>query len=187
MLKHATALAAALALAAPAAANAGFKEPVKVLWQHTGNANEYFGWAVSALADVNHDGADDAIIGEPGFDQGTTWVYSGRSGALLRRFDGQPGDQNGFAIADAGDTNRDGVHDIISGAPRQNGDTAGHAYLYSGRDGRLLYAFSGEAVGDWFGSAVSSAGDVNRDRRPDLLASAAEGDTVYMIAGNRRR
>jgi hypothetical protein len=30
-------------------------------------------------------------------------------------------------------------------------------------------------------------GDVNRDRRPDLLASAANGDTVYMIAGERLR
>ncbi len=27
----------------------------------------------------------------------------------------------------------------------------------------------------------------NRDHRPDLLSSAAEGDTVYMIAGSRRR
>jgi hypothetical protein len=190
MLKHATALAAALALAAPAAANAGFKEPVKVLWQHTGNPNEYFGWAVSGLADVDHDGADDAIIGEPGFDQGTTWVYSGRTGALLRRFDGQPGDQNGFAIADAGDTNRDGVHDIISGAPRQNGDTAGHAYLYSGRDGRLLHAFGGEVVGDWFGSAVSSAGDVDRDGHPDLLIGAfrhAGGGMAFVYSGRTRK
>jgi hypothetical protein len=31
------------------------------------------------------------------------------------------------------------------------------------------------------------AGDVNRDHRPDLLGTAAEGDTVYMIAGKRRR
>jgi hypothetical protein len=36
MLKLATAVTAALALAAPAAARAGFKEPVKVIWQHTG-------------------------------------------------------------------------------------------------------------------------------------------------------
>jgi hypothetical protein len=29
-------------------------------------------------------------------------------------------------------------------------------------------------------------GDVDGDHRPDLLASAAEGDTVYMIAGARK-
>ena len=30
-------------------------------------------------------------------------------------------------------------------------------------------------------------GDVNRDHKPDLLASAAEGDTLYVIAGTGRR
>ena len=29
-------------------------------------------------------------------------------------------------------------------------------------------------------------GDVNRDGRVDLLASAANGETVYVIAGERR-
>jgi len=186
MLKYATAFAAALALAAPAAANAGFKEPVHVIWQHTGSAGNYFGWAVSPLADVDHDGASDAIVGEPGFDQGTTWLLSGRTGSVIRSFDGQPGDANGFAIADAGDTNHDGYHDIISGAPRQVLDAPGHAYLYSGRDGSLLHAFTGEATPDAFGSAVSSAGDVNREGRPDLLIGApghAGGGVAYVYSG----
>ena len=52
MLKLATAVTAALALAAPAAARAGFKEPVKVIWQHTGAEGYYFGWAVSPLKDT---------------------------------------------------------------------------------------------------------------------------------------
>lgn len=179
MLKLATAVTAALALAVPSsAASAGFKEPVKVLWQHTGTDGYYFGWAVSPLADVNRDGVTDAIIGEPGNnapggDAGTTWVYSGRTGAPLRRFDGREGDQSGFAIADVGDLNRDGVHDVLSGAPRQFGDTEGHAYLISGRDGSLLHTFAGDVSGDAFGTAVSSAGDVNRDGRPDLLIGAA--------------
>src|SRR6188472_234836 len=123
MLKQATAVAAALALAAPTAAHAGFKEPVHVIWQHTGEPGGDFGWAVSGLADINHDGADDAIIGEPLTGAGTTWVLSGATGAGLRSFPGRPGDGNGYAIADAGDVNRDGSHDIISGAPRLNQDT----------------------------------------------------------------
>ncbi len=158
-----------------------------VLWQHTGTAGGHFGWAVAPLGDVNRDGAAEAIIGEPGTDRGTTWLLSGATGAVLRSFVGQPGDANGFAIADAGDTNRDGYDDIIRGAPRRTLDAPGHAYLYSGRDGSLPHAFTGEAAPDSFGAAVSSAGDVNRDRRPDLLASAAEGDTVYMIAGTPQR
>src|SRR5881409_1579429 len=106
MLKQATVFAAALALAAPAAAQAGFTQPVHVIWQHTGAPGDYFGWAVSGLADVNRDGAADAIIGEPLPDRGTTWVLSGATGAVLRSFPGEPGDANGYAIADAGDTNR---------------------------------------------------------------------------------
>jgi hypothetical protein len=186
MLKHATAVAAALALAAPAAASAGFKEPVNVIWQHTGSAGDNFGWAVSPLADVDHDGAADAIIGEPGFDHGTTWLLSGATGRVIRSFDGQPGDANGFAIADAGDTNRDGYDDILSGAPRQNADAPGHVYLYSGRDGSLLHAFAGDALPDSFGSAVSSAGDVNRDGRPDVLIGApghAGGGMAFVYSG----
>ena len=132
MLKLATAVTAALALAVPSsAAGAGFKEPVKVLWQHTGPAGSYFGWA--RLPARRHQprrrhGRDHrrARHRRPG----TTWIYSGRTGAALHRFDGKPGDQNGFAIADVGDTNRDGVHDVLSGAPRQSADTEGHAYLY---------------------------------------------------------
>ena len=195
MLKRTLAATAVLALAVPAAANAGFKEPVKVLWQHTGAAGQYFGWAVSPLADANRDGVTDAIIGEPGSgvpgeDAGTTWIHSGRTGAALRRFDGRPGDQNGFAIADVGDLDRDGVHDVLSGAPRWAADTAGHAYLISGRNGSLLRTFTGEVSGDSFGAAVSSAGDVNRDGRPDLLIGAAShpgGGMAYVYSGRTFR
>jgi hypothetical protein len=189
MLKLATAVTAALALAAPATADAGFKEPVDVLWQHTGAEGDYFGWAVSPLRDVDLDGADDVIISEPGCcaeKPGITWLYSGRTGAVLRRFEGAPGDANSYAIADAGDVNRDGVHDILSGAPRQTADTEGHAYLYSGHDGSTLHTFTGAAPGDNFGSAVTSAGDVDRDGRPDLLIGAPTepgGGAAYVYSG----
>src|SRR3954463_182941 len=175
MFKHMTAVTAALALAAPATASAGFKEPATVLWQHTGAEGDYLGWAVASLADVDGDRAGDVIVGEPGCcaeKPGATWVYSGRTGAPLRRFEGAAGDENGSAIADAVDVDPDGVHDILSGAPRQTADTEGHAFLYSGRNGSTLQTFAGAAPGDSFGSAVTSAGDVDRDGRPDLLIGA---------------
>jgi hypothetical protein len=178
------ALALALAAPASAAANNGFVEDVKVLGTFHGDPDGYFGWAVSELDDVDHDGATDWIAGEPqarGF-SGTTWVYSGRTGRVLFRFDGAPLDQQGFAIADAGDTDRDGVHDIISGAAGiPNG--AGAAYLYSGRTGRLLHQFKGANAGDRLGSAVSAVGDLNLDGFGDVAVGAPGANAVFIYSG----
>ena len=123
MLKRALAVTAVLALAAPAAANAGFKEPVKVLWQHTGAAGQYFGWAVSPLGRRQprpRHGRHHRRAGQRRARRGRGHDLDPLRphGAALHRFDGRPGDQSGFAIADVGDLNRDGVHDVLSGAPR---------------------------------------------------------------------
>src|SRR3954454_2154451 len=81
-LKLVVALVAALAF--PASASAGFAEPDTVLWQQSGEDGAYFGWAVSELADIDGDGAQEVIVGEPfarnGAD-GTTWGLSDRTGA----------------------------------------------------------------------------------------------------------
>ena len=163
-------------VAVGANASGTFVEPgVQVLYELDGASHSgSYGWAVSQLRDVNHDGATDFIVGEP-FDgpdaaTGTTYVYSGRTGALLHRYDGEAGDWNGFAMADAGDTNGDGVHDFLVASP---GNAAGHVDLYSGRTGGLLHRFTGSNDGDTFGWSVSSAGDVNHDGRADVLIGAS--------------
>jgi len=176
-------LALAAALAGPAAAGAGFVEPVTVLqtWHGTGGG---FGWAVSELGDVNGDGVTDAISGEPfaNGNAGLTYVLSGKTGAQLYLLPGAPGDLQGYAIADAGDTDGDGVADVVSGAPGF-GANPGHVYLYSGATGELLHTFTGLGPGDSFGSAVASAGDVDRDGRADVLVGATNADALGPDSG----
>lgn len=138
------------------------------------NGTTYFGWAISNLSDVDGDGVQEAIVGEPFSDGGSTYVYSGRTGRRLYRVDGASNDWNGFSMADAGDTNRDGVHDFLVGSPGGDPAHAGHADLYSGKTGGLLHRFDGATAGDSFGWAVSSAGDVNHDGRPDIVVGAPQ-------------
>ncbi len=176
-----TLAAVGLALGAP---SSGFAEhDVKVLQTWHGQSGGYFGWGVSELADIDRDGVTDIITSEPyaNATAGVTWVLSGRTGKRLFRFPGAPGDYQGNAIADAGDTDRDGVHDILSGASGTAGP--GRAYLYSGRTGRLLHMWEGARPLDAFGSAVASAGDQNHDGYADVVVGAQGDDTAGIDAG----
>lgn len=163
---------------------------------------EGYGWAVSELHDVNHDGATDAIIGAPfhataaGSNSGHVDVRSGRSGAILHSYFGVAGESLGYAIADAGDVDGDGVHDVLIGAP-QGGLSctgsevgAGHAYVRSGATGTLLLTLGGAPARAHLGAAVSSAGDINSDGHADLLVGApcagrngAERGAAYVYSG----
>jgi hypothetical protein len=176
--KLAVAATAAFCLALPASASAGFVEPATVLWSHHVEPGSSFGWAVSELGDIDHDGVQEAIVGAPFAHDGagTAWVYSGRTGTQIYELRGQAADNAGGAIADAGDTNGDGVDDIISGGSGATGAEPGRAYLYSGATGARLHTFTGLHAADSLGYAVSSAGDIDRDGRADILIGAPFND-----------
>ncbi len=175
---------AALAAAAGAFAVGGtFLEPdVQVVRQFDGTGSQSFGWAVSTVADPKHKHRLNALVSEafdgPNFDRGSAWLYSSRTGALLRSWQGQAGDWFAFAVADAGDVNHDEASDILLGAPRADADHGpGYVDLRSGRTDALLRRFTGAAAGDAFGWAVSSAGDVNGDHHADILVGAPDYHT----------
>ncbi|WP_433367182.1 integrin alpha [Actinoplanes sp. CA-142083] len=200
LLVVATALAT-IGAATPAHAATAAPHPIHT-W-HGDQANERFGWAVSQLGDIDGDGVQEAIIGaarhtdDQGRVDGHTDVRSGRTGKLLYRFTGAPDDVHGYAMADAGDVNRDGVPDIVVGATGESQlaclDTPrpGRIYVYSGRSGRELLKVGGEADGDQFGAAVGAAGDVDGDGRADLLVGApchdgpagADAGKAYVVSG----
>ncbi len=84
----------------------------------------------------------------------------------------------GEAVANAGDVNADGFADIIVGASRfSNGEeNEGAAFVYYGSPDGLKKEASWTAEGNqanaFFGSSVSSAGDVNRDGYADVVIGA---------------
>ncbi len=94
---------------------------------------------------------------------------------LLFELDGEAfGDHFGRAVAGVGDLDGDGIPDFAVGAPEHsgNGDRAGRVRIYSGADASVLLSLDGAGAGNYFGSAIAGAGDVNLDGTPDLLIGA---------------
>lgn len=88
---------------------------------------------------------------------------------------GDQDDKLGFCVAPAGDVNADGFSDVIVGCPGRNLDQ-GCVWVYYGSAAGLSssdsWTAAGEETGDWFGSRVASAGDVNRDGYADIIVGA---------------
>ena len=161
-----------------------FVEPVKVIREWDGEtSNEQFGWIARNIGDVDGDGVPDIVTSAPtkeigGPNAGRVYVYSTKSGRLLWSVDGHPGDQLGIGVEGAGDTNHDGVPDVVASAPG-----AGRAYVYSGKDGRVLHVFAAEHKEDSFGRHVSGVGDLNHNGYADVIVGAPGNSTAGTGAG----
>jgi hypothetical protein len=179
------------------AALAQFVEPdVTVIHRFDGpsqGVGANYGWAVAEIADLDGDGVLDAIIGEPFapvIDEngdtrfpGRAEVRSGRTGALLLDLIGVPDHGLGYAIADAGDVNADGVHDVLSSGPYGGG----MAQVYSGIDGSVLLTIAPPVSPSAFGTACACAGDINHDGHDDVMIGGLSGGggrgQVYVFSG----
>ena len=161
-----------------------FVEPVQVLREWDGeSANDQFGWIARNIGDVDGDGVADVVTSAPtsnaaGNTAGRVYVYSTKTGRLLWKADGEPGAQLGIGIEAAGDTNKDGIPDVIASAPG-----TGKAFVYSGRDGRVLLTLTAENAADSFGRHVSTAGDVDGDGYADVIVGAPQNGANGKAAG----
>ncbi|MGA9117435.1 MAG: FG-GAP-like repeat-containing protein, partial [Bacteroidota bacterium] len=153
------------------------------------------GTSVAGLGDVNSDGYDDIIAGSPTGGLGGSGyalvLFGGaeRDTAVDLLLNGTAAGENfGTSVACGGDLNGDGHNDIIVGAPYGGTNFAGRVYVYFG--GLYLDAvcdtiLEGEADGDYFGSTVAFAGDVDDDGYSDFLVGAPYHDDVGALAQGR--
>jgi hypothetical protein len=94
------------------------------------------------------------------------------------------GDQFGWIARNAGDLDGDRIADVVTSSPTsgEGGPASGKVYVYSTRTRKLLWSRTGEA-GQRLGFVVESAGDVNRDGVPDVVASARGAERAFVFSG----
>ncbi|MDQ0464117.1 Ca2+-binding RTX toxin-like protein [Caulobacter ginsengisoli] len=168
-----------------------------------------FGNIVAAAGDMNGDGFDDFVFGDPGGSM--AYVVFGANvgpgqffgdaldGTNGFRLFGPSGSLTGRSVASAGDINGDGYDDLIIGAPLQStaGTYAGAAYVVFGHaggfpldtdlntlDGTNGFRILGDVAGGVTGWAVASAGDFDGDGFDDLLVSSRGKNAVQLVFGH---
>jgi hypothetical protein len=141
--------------------------------------NARFGISVAGLGDVNADGKPDFLIGVPNKDVGdefstigVAYIFSGADGSLIRTLKDPAGAEDGrfgWAVANAGDVNGDGVSDALIGAP-------GHAeaFVFNGRTGSVIFTIPSPVAEKFpsFGYAVAGGKDFNKDGKPEFVIGA---------------
>ena len=105
----------------------------------------------------------------------------------------------GSSVSAAGDVNHDGIGDVIIGAPAAGSHQEGESYIVFGRDtsqtgnfpaelalsslragdgstGFVVHGIQSGSGGDFSGTSVSNAGDVNSDGIDDVLIGAGKAE-----------
>lgn len=141
-----------------------------------------FGRRILGVGDFDGDAFADYAVAAPTLTVpgatggGRVYLYSGRSGALIRTFDGDQGSASfGLSLADLGDVNGDLVRDLAVGSPQYDAPgvaQGGRLTVFSGATGAVLWTFDGTAnINGNLGHAIGAIPDLTGDGVLDLAAT----------------
>jgi len=151
-------------------------------------AGNRFGYALASLGDFNGDGINDLAAASYS-DDNLHLLFMDGDGSVKQTVEIDrltPNDRFGESVTSLGDLNGDGVVDLAVGAISDD-DSRGAVYvLFLNADGSVKQSVKIDATTpngpslsfqDFFGSSLTSLGDLDGDGVPDLAVGAIHDDT----------
>ncbi len=163
---------------------AGFgATPDATLYPATSSSATYFGWQI-VTGDFDADGYADVAVSEPGYNNGSVYVYAGTASGVRTTayavFAGTTtGEQTGLGLA-AGDWNGDGYDDLVATNPYR--DRFGTADVHYGGSSGISTTITVSLTGGEFqkiGFTADSVGDVDGDGYDDFVTGHYEAGSYF--------
>jgi hypothetical protein len=150
-----------------------------------------FGSAVCAAGDVNQDGHADFYVSdsESGYNSdpygvvGSVFLFSGKDASLLGHWNGKWRSWFGRSLLLGPDLDKDGVRELLVGAPGYYSTTLGVIHCLNPRNPQKVNIYNPPSSGYvGYGSCLATMGDYDKDGVPDFYTVAGV-QSAYALLG----